>query len=75
LKWVTWTLRAEVWAMAENGLAVIARFLSSVSDVKGRNEIERELTELRTTLDSAGHQLRREWRLYHRHQSESKADS
>jgi hypothetical protein len=49
-----WDAARGVLAEAEEGHAIIARFLPYIADVKRRNEIERELNDLRTTLDSAG---------------------
>ncbi len=44
----------------EKGHANITRLVRYVADVRCRNEIKRRLNELRTTLESEGHQLRRE---------------
>ena len=52
-----WGAARRVLAEAEEGHAVIARFLPYIADVRLRNEIERELNGLRTALDSAGRML------------------
>jgi hypothetical protein len=47
-----------VFARAEEGYAAIARFLPDVENAEHQHEIERKLSDLRTTLDGLQHQLR-----------------